>query len=908
MLLAALTALRLLTSTGAQTFHDPEVGHVEVSWQCDEERTGRCFLAPDGSGSIVVWYRAGDAVPRLQSAGTNLHTFAGRESDSNWARVELPPGGGRLSLIAPSGRAIWALDVEPLPSEAAALREARRAFKRGELVRAEKILEATTQAGVDEGDSGQTAAALDLRQRIAFRNGHFQRGVQLAERALAAYDRVGWTSRRCELAFALAARHIDDKNDLEAAASILRAEAHCGSSVPSLAAEYYYLCARIAELQERWRDASSGYEHARRLAERLQRRADELGYLSSHYVLADAIHDDAALRQIEAKIAGLSRDTLDLCAHATAWTNIGWTLLMRRQRGGTGPDPRVLFEWARAAYEGPTACRSHRLAQNNRINLALAQLQDGRHDEALALLVAIDPDELDLDEAQWYRIAEIEAHLAARQLERADASVAALSSLALRTRRPELMMHAAYHQGLLHEAQGQPERALAAYAAAEAARDELLLPWGFGAARERAAADWYQGVARMLALSLAAERPAEALCTMRTARRRALRAAERLVNLPPQRLAPARERFLALRRASAMNRGGDRLRSAVTRQRRYQERRSLDMAARSGLEEALDGDEPASTAPTCVGLRSPEPGELQLFYFPVGGGLLMFAADEEGIQTRRAAFPRSSDADLQSETLLAPFERALERARVVRVYVAGESAEIEVHALPWRDGPLLATVPVVYAVDTSASEIEPLRTTATLVVADPEGGLRLANDEADAVLAAWRRLGLPARVLAAHEGHQGVIDGLADGLVFHFIGHAGRPAHVVEAPDPWNIELQLADHSSISVDDVLAALPSAPPLVLLPACETGLVDPGAPSGGLSLAPALVLRGAAVVVATTRAVEDRAASELMRAFYDQATTTADLLDPGLLSRAQAELLAGARCEAYPDLCAFRVWVP
>jgi hypothetical protein len=244
----------------------------------------------------------------------------------------------------------------------------------------------------------------------------------------------------------------------------------------------------------------------------------------------------------------------------------------------------------------------------------------------------------------------------------------------------------------------------------------------------------------------------------------------------------------------------------------------------------------------------------------------------------------------------------------VRVYAAGEAAEIDVHALPWRDGPLLVTVPVVYAVDTATSGSDPLRATATLVVADPEEGLRAANDEADAVLAAWRRLGLPARALGPSEGHPGVIEGLAESLVFHFIGHAGRPAHVVDPPDPWNTELQLADYSSISVDDVLAALPSAPPLVLLSACETGLVDPGAPNGGLSLAPALVLRGAAVVIATTRPVVDHAANELMRAFYEQARTAADLLDPGLLSRAQAELLAGTSCEAHPDLCGFRAWVP
>lgn len=749
--------------------------------------------------------------------------------------------------------------------------------------------------------------ALDLRQRIAFREGHFVRGLRLAGRASAAYESMGWASRRCELAFALAVRHINARNDPERAGMVLREAADCVGIVPSLAAEYQYLNARVADMQGRWRDADAGYRQARRFAERLQRREDALGYLSSHYVLADALHDDAAVQEIEFEIERLSRDgRFDLCTYAAVWTNIGWIRLMRRQRGWDAPDPRPLFERARLAYEGGTRCKSRRDAENTRINLALAELQVGRHAVALTLLATIDPGRLDHDEAQWFHIAAIEAHLSVGDIERAAVDVAKLQELTARKYEPEGAMHAAYHQGLLLEARGQPERASAAYAAADAARDQFLLPLGFGSAGERAAADWDLALVRTLTLSLAAERRFAALCVVRAARRRTLRASELLVNLPPARQAALRQQFLEIREASHRDRGDDRLLSVMTRRERHELRRGLDQLARSVLNDTPAGDD--RLAPSCSELRVPELGELQLFYHSVGEGLVMFAVDSQGIKVRWATLPRTSGPAILADIMLAPFDDALRRAKMVRVYADGLTSTIDVHALPWRDRPLLVSVPVAYATDVVRPDSPRRGTTATLVMADPDLGLRLAKEEAGAILAEWRRLGLAASYLGAGEGRQSVLGRLADSHLFHFIGHAERSAHVTTGRDGWNTELQLADRSSVGVDDVLAALPSAPPVVILSACETGLVDPRSPGGGLSLAGALVLRGAAVVIATTRPVHDVEASALMTELYRQARTPADLLDPGLLSRAQTMLLAGGNCDARADICAFRAWVP
>lgn len=906
MWLTTLAALRLVATLGTHPVIDDEVGYLEVSWQCDAERAGRCHLdAEDGPRTIVVWFRS-DAALSLQSAGIALHTFPGQEPRSAWARVEFPRGEGRLTLRAPSGRTVWALNVEPLPPEPAGLTAARKAFDRGALDRADAILGQAMPGWHDAADAGNTALTLDLRQRIAFREGRFTRGLRLAEQALTAYSELGWTTQACGLAMTLAVRHIDMKGDPAAADSILRRAVRCGYDEPGFAAEYQYLRARVAEMTGRWRDANASYRIAVQLAGRLQRHSDSLGYLASHVILADTLHDDVALASTQAQIERIERYAqLDVCEHASVWNNIGWTRLMRRQRGLNAPDPRPLFTRTLLAFEGPTACRSRRDAENVRINLALAELQADRHGEALGLLADIDLAGLNIDEAQWFHIAAIEARLAAGDLDRAAASVKALQRLAGRGRpRPEAAMHAAYHLGLLHQARGQPELALAAYAAADRARDELLLPLRLGSARERAAADWDLGVARTLKLLLDAGRTSEALCTVRAARRRSLRAAEQIVDMPPARFTALRKRFLELRQASAHQRSDDHLRSTSTRRERMALRRELDDHARS----LLDDLSPDRERRACAALRSPEAGELHLFYYPIGDDLWMFARDDRKLRAHRVAFPRTSDPETVADALLGPFDDLLERAGQVRVYAAGPAAELDVHALPWHGSPLLTSVPVAYAVDPARPTTSSPGVAATLVVANPDHGLRRADAEAGAVLAAWRRLGLTPQRLDGDTGRQEVLDRLANSLVFHFVGHAGRADHVEPAPDPWNTELHLGDRSSISVDDVLVALPAAPAVVLLSACETGLVDAHAPGGGLSLASALVLRGASVVIASTRRVDDGESSELLQEFYRQAGDSGDLLDPALLSRAQVALLAGSSCEDRPDVCAFRAGVP
>lgn len=271
---------------------------------------------------------------------------------------------------------------------------------------------------------------------------------------------------------------------------------------------------------------------------------------------------------------------------------------------------------------------------------------------------------------------------------------------------------------------------------------------------------------------------------------------------------------------------------------------------------------------------------------------------------------RSSAPGLQlwAEVLLAPFDDMLARAEAVEVFAAGESAQVDVHALIWRGRPLVVGKPVAYAMDLIATDAPSRSNSGMLILADPRGGLREARREAAAVLNAWQRIGISGRLVADRLDRTELLDSLAASFAFQFIGHGERGAYVADSDDLWDTELQLADGSSLGVDDVLATLTTAPRVVILSACETGLVDARALGGGFAVAHAFLSRGSAAVIATTRPVDDGAAARLMQAFYAPVKAPVDLLDPALLSRAQATMLAGESCDERPDVCAYRAWIP
>jgi CHAT domain-containing protein len=89
---------------------------------------------------------------------------------------------------------------------------------------------------------------------------------------------------------------------------------------------------------------------------------------------------------------------------------------------------------------------------------------------------------------------------------------------------------------------------------------------------------------------------------------------------------------------------------------------------------------------------------------------------------------------------------------------------------------------------------------------------------------------------------------------------------MLRADNPQFSSLELAD-GSLTVYD-LEGLSRVPPLVLLPACQSGLGSPRAGEELLGLATALLAHGARTVVATVIPVPDSATRNLMIALHDR----------------------------------------
>jgi hypothetical protein len=142
-----------------------------------------------------------------------------------------------------------------------------------------------------------------------------------------------------------------------------------------------------------------------------------------------------------------------------------------------------------------------------------------------------------------------------------------------------------------------------------------------------------------------------------------------------------------------------------------------------------------------------------------------------------------------------------------------------------------------------------------VVIADPTSDLPAARREGSRVQA----LVPGARLLVGGEAsRRAALDGLRGARLFHYAGHASAPAD-----RPWDVHLELAEHQRLTLTDLLLAAPAAG-VVVLSGCGTGVAP--APAAPLGLADALVIGGSRVVLATDRAVPDRAALSFVEAFY------------------------------------------
>jgi CHAT domain-containing protein len=180
-----------------------------------------------------------------------------------------------------------------------------------------------------------------------------------------------------------------------------------------------------------------------------------------------------------------------------------------------------------------------------------------------------------------------------------------------------------------------------------------------------------------------------------------------------------------------------------------------------------------------------------------------------------------------------------------------------------------------------------------LIVADPGSDLPSARADAQELA---RRLAPHAPIVLVGDAasRQSVLANLEQSALFYYAGH-GEPSDF-----DGTSGLPLAFGERLLPSDVLA-LPRAPELVVLAACDAGRLQSETRASGWSVAHAFVLAGARQVVAPVRPVNDRAASTLGRALFE-GDRAVDLV-AGLTRAARS-----MRATALDGWAPFRVYVP
>ena len=125
----------------------------------------------------------------------------------------------------------------------------------------------------------------------------------------------------------------------------------------------------------------------------------------------------------------------------------------------------------------------------------------------------------------------------------------------------------------------------------------------------------------------------------------------------------------------------------------------------------------------------------------------------------------------------------------------------------------------------------------------PPSNLSGAFDELERSAAGLRAKGVTVERFTGNETD--LVLRIAGADLFHYAGHARG--------EGWGGALELGGDRSLGSRDLLTIV--APRVAVLSGCETGLPDPRAHGGGMSLAHALLLAGAEAVLATDAVVND-----------------------------------------------------
>lgn len=252
--------------------------------------------------------------------------------------------------------------------------------------------------------------------------------------------------------------------------------------------------------------------------------------------------------------------------------------------------------------------------------------------------------------------------------------------------------------------------------------------------------------------------------------------------------------------------------------------------------------------------RRPDPGELFVGWYEIGGVWQLFAETTEGLLVMEA--PGSTWPD---DPRLQDRRAAADQITVT----SGRFDEVgPAHLLPIPSGVLGAVKPVAFGLDLER-RVHGVRARQAVIVADPTGDLPQTRREASAAAEVLRAAGYRVRRLeGASATRAAVREALEEASWFHYSGHGTER-------EAWGSALRLAD-GDFAVPDILL-LGRGPSTVVLNGCATA--GHRAPST-LGLGQAFVAAGAMWVVATDGAVDDRGAEVFAGTLYASWADTQD----------------------------------
>ena len=738
-------------------------------------------------------------------AGDRLLAGAGEEAQGGRRfRLPIPPGFSPLTvrLRRPDGTRSppWSLALAP-PELPAWWNEITGLFHQGrreEIRRRLEQIDAQSPTKAPRRGQGLLLRSLALQ---ALDDGRDEAAAAYLERGIAADRAQGGVSGEVEKRTLLARIDLDHGRFAAARRALSALPAGAPADAAYQTAYYQGL------LSERVGDYRSALEQLRRAADLAERMGRSPYRWKAEQVLARILQSIGRSREAAKLYARLRADPNPEtpCDVGGLLTNQAWSRLLAREAGEEADDPTPALAAALTVFEREGCRPEQRL--NARLNLALAQQQAGRRHEARQVLEQAVPlvSQASLRDRLWWLDLEGREAIAEDHPALALPLYDELAALAERSLSPEGRFRAAVGRAKAHLALEQRAAAIADLAKADRLIDEQSLHIPAYEGRDTFVAQREAATRLYLQLLLDAGERQRAFALARRARSRLLRqltVRDRLAQLTPaqqQRWDQALSRYWELRQAVDRQTAQEWQLPGDQVKRDREDRASQLAAARQDLDRATaafgDGGDRGESS-----LSPPAPREVILAYHPLPRGWVGFAAHGQAVEVTTFALPAGAlpDPAVLARLLLEPFRQALAAAERVRVLPYGSLRPVDFHTLALAGEPLLARHLVVYSLDLPArptSPAPPGRPVA-LLVADPEGDLPAARQEATAVATAIRAWG-SGWTLERLEGTDARAETMREALrgadLFHFAGH-GNFAGL----GGWDSALRLADGSRLT--------------------------------------------------------------------------------------------------------------